>query len=76
MTGTTTTARWTGRATAARCCAIEARDRAYWKAANLTVFDGLRWMASDARAGRGASRASSSASIPSGARRCGSPCAR
>ena len=42
--GTTPTARWTGRATAASCCASRPRRAAYWKAADLDVFDGRHWM--------------------------------
>ena len=55
-TGTTATGRWTGRATPARCCASRARDRAYWKAADLSSFDGLRWVQARAAAARRAPR--------------------
>ena len=43
--GTTTTARSTGRATGASCCASSRRNRAYWKADALDDFDGTRWVA-------------------------------
>ena len=43
--GTTTTARSTGRATAASCCACARSGApAYWKAENLDGFDGVRWV--------------------------------
>ncbi|MEA2218937.1 MAG: protein-glutamine gamma-glutamyltransferase [Solirubrobacteraceae bacterium] len=32
---------------------IQADDRAYWKAANLTVFDGRRWVTTDGAPGAG-----------------------
>ena len=38
--GTTTTARSTGRATAASCCASRRAQAAYWKARDLALFDG------------------------------------
>ena len=58
--GTTATARWTGRATGARCCASARARRAYWKATTLADFDGARWRevrpqgVEDDPAGRGA----------------------
>ena len=48
--GTTTTGRSTGRATGASCCACRRAGPAYWKARNLDVFDGRRWLAGPAPA--------------------------
>ena len=42
--GTTATARWTGRATGARCCA-SARAARVLEGDNLADFDGVRWRA-------------------------------
>ena len=57
MTGTTTTAPLNWPRDGREVLRVQARDRAYWKAANLAEFDGTRWVQGARRARQGVDNA-------------------